>query len=115
MKKYLQSVSRISVAKKRLDLSKPTSLAVLKLTSISKAVKSVGTSRLGPQGTRADSKEYWLLQEQNILPSSVLMSCFFSGSKYFPGVSFHWLRAFDVSPRSQCDFSEVFTDDVVGI
>ena len=44
MKKYLQSVSRISVAKKLLDLSVKAHELAIKLTSISEAVKSVGTS-----------------------------------------------------------------------
>ena len=46
----------------------------IKLTSISEAVNQFGPWH---QGTRADSKEYWLLQKQNILLSSLLTSCFF--------------------------------------
>ena len=57
-----------------MDLSVKAHELAIKLTSISEAVKSVGTSA---SSYTADSKEYWLLQEQNILPSRVLTSCFF--------------------------------------
>ena len=98
LKKYLQSVSRISVAKKTFGFvcKSPRACQYQSLLLFRRLLNQLGPRH---QGTRADSKEYWLLQEQNILPSSVLTSCFFSGSKYFPGVSFHCLRAFDVSPR----------------
>ena len=52
----------------------------IKLTSISEAVNQFGPWH---PGTRADSKEYWLLQKQNILLSGLLTLSYSSRSGCF--------------------------------
>ena len=78
-----------------MDLSVKAHELATKLTSIQRLLNQFGPWH---QGTQADSKEYWLIQRQNILLSSLLTSCFFFW-RYKPflarqglGVTFHCLR-----------------------
>ena len=99
-----------------MDLSVKAHELATKLTSIQRLLNQFGPWH---QGTQADSKEYWLIQRQNILLSSLLTSCFFSGGINPFLLVKVWVlpfTAYDFSPRGHYDFSvQVFTEDVVGM
>ena len=78
-----------------MDLSVKAHELATKLTSIQRLLNQFGPRHQGTR-TQADSKEYWLLQKQNILLSSLWPYFFLEVNTFLLvevcGVAFHCLR-----------------------